>query len=354
MRTGRDLAVAVAAFALAILCKLTALYVGIPMLYLLHRKFGSGWWKKATTWLAGVAILLPPAVWYWYAFQLSQRYGNSFGILSRGYSKFGTVPLLTSSPFYLWLLRRVFLYHFTPVAAVGLALGGILTLRQPSRGFLLAWSASVVLYVFTAATGVFYGHYHYLLPILPIGCILAGIGLDWIIRRLREWPAANRPAVRGLGVTTAVLLFGANVAWAERRFESRDRAQDSDVWKKKKVTGQLVKKLTRPDALVIVVDDQMDAVTPDKSMSPPDVFYFGDHRGWYISLAWLSDAGIEHLRTLGAQYLIVSGQSVSEFHERRKDLFEQLSRSYAKVLDSDQGIMFDLATPLRPQPSRSP
>ena len=141
-------------------------------------------------------------------------------------------------------------------------------------------------------------------------------------------------------------LFGLNAAWAERRFETRDRAQDSAVWAKKKVTGLLVKQLTRPDALLIVVDTQMDAVTPDHSMSPPDVFYFGDRRGWYISMAWLTETGIEHLRDQGAQYVVVSGQSVDDFRDRRAGLLKELRRRYPAVLDDDRGLIFDLGARL--------
>jgi hypothetical protein len=162
-------------------------------------------------------------------------------------------------------------------------------------------------------------------------------------------PVGHR--LKTAAVMGAVVLFGLNAAWAEHRFETRDRAPDSEVWAKKKTTGLLVKQLTRPEALVIVVDTQMDDVTPVRSMSPPDVFYFGDRRGWYISLAWLTEAGVEHLRNAGAQYLVVSGQSVEDFRTRRADLLKTLSGRYPAVLDDDRGIIFDLAGSLSPKPS---
>jgi 4-amino-4-deoxy-L-arabinose transferase-like glycosyltransferase len=347
-----DLALAAASLSLAILCKLTALYAGIPFLYLFIRKYGASWWRTGLTWLTGIAVLLPPLLWYLHAYHLAVTYGNTFGILAGGYSKFGNTTLLTGSAFYQWLGRRLLLYHFTPIGVVGAAVGLVLALRRRVDPVLLSWVASVALYVPVAATGIHFGHYHYLLPILPVGSILAGIGLVWLLKGLLQaLGQMNIKWLRTAVVAAAVGLFGLNAAWAERRFETRDRAQDSVVWAQKKTTGLLVKQLTRADALLIVVDTQMDAVTPQTSMSPPDVFYFGDRRGWYISLAWLTEAGIERLRAQGAQYLVVSGQSVDDFRTRHAELVQSLVRRYPPVLYDERGIILDLGEPFRSKSS---
>ena len=55
-----DLALAAGALSLAILCKLTALYAGIPFLYLFTRKYGARCWRSGLMWLTGAAVLLPP------------------------------------------------------------------------------------------------------------------------------------------------------------------------------------------------------------------------------------------------------------------------------------------------------
>jgi hypothetical protein len=342
-----DLALAAGALSLAILCKLTALYAGIPFLYLFIRKYGAGFWRSGLMWLTGAAVLLPPFLWYLHAYHLAVAYGNTFGILAGGYSKFGNATLLMGYPFYGWLGRRLLLYHLTPVGVVGAVIGLVLALRRRVDPVLLSWMASLALYVPVAATGVHFGHYHYLLPLLPVGSILAGLGLVWLLKWMLQAVGERAGSwARTAAVIAAVGLFGLNAAWAERRFETRDRAQDSAVWAKKKVTGLLVKQLTRPDALLIVVDTQMDAVTPDHSMSPPDVFYFGDRRGWYISMAWLTETSIDHLRDQGAQYLVVSGQSVDDFRDHRAGLCKDLRRRYPAVLDDDRGLIFDLGARL--------
>jgi hypothetical protein len=177
---------------------------------------------------------------------------------------------------------------------------------------------------------------------LPVAAIVAGAGTMEGLRRLepllrghgsRLWPAA---------VAFAALLFLANAAYAARRFETRDRAIDSELWLKKKATGERVKVLTSPGSLLLVVDTAMDRQTPETSMTPPDVFYFGDRRGWYLSAAWLTPEKIENIRREGALYFVVSGQSTSDFKEERADIFDYLSARYRKIMDDEDGIIFDL------------
>ena len=114
------------------------------------------------------------------------------------------------------------------------------------------------------------------------------------------------------------------------------------MWEKKKLTGQRMHALTKPGSLLIVVDTQMDDVTPEKSMTPPDVFYFSDRRGFYVSMAWLDIALIESLRSKGASYLVVSGQSVVEFKSKHRDLLDYLSNKYPKLMDDHDGVAFTL------------
>ncbi|HTB77006.1 MAG TPA: glycosyltransferase family 39 protein [Polyangiaceae bacterium] len=337
----RDLWFAVTCLSLAILLKLTALYIGIPVLYVFVKKYGAAWWRSPTTWLAAVVILVPSALWYFHAYQLARVYHNSFGIFSSGYTKFGSRDLLTSGRFYSDIVRRVFQYHFTPLGSAAAACGFVAALRRRPRAILLVWLASVAVLTLVTAGGVLYGHFQYLLPLLPLGCIYAGVGFSWLRDRLAR--AIHAPSTRYALATACLLLFTANTAWATRRFELLDRGLTNAEWRKREVTGRLVNDLTRPDSLIIVVDTQNDDRTPETGMVPPDVFYFADRRGWYVSLAWLTDDEIERLRGRGASYVVVSGQSVPDFELRQRDLFGSLSRKYRTILQSDDGIVIDLS-----------
>jgi len=328
---------------MAILLKLTALYLGIPVFYLFVKKYGRSFWRAGPTWAAGLGIVVPPLLWYLHAYRLAVEYHNSFGILASGATKLGSASVLLDVDFYVWVVNKIFLYHLTPIGAVAFAIGLFAIIADRSQPLLLVWLGAVALETLVAAKGVRGGHYQYLLPILPVGAIVSGIGAARVMGRVER--SAHLRAFRhriAWAALVGLAALGIGSAWARRRFEMRDRVHDSEVWEKKKITGQVTKTLTAPGSLLIVVDTEMDAETPATSMTPPDVFYFADRKGWYVSLAWLRTERIEELRRGGAKYLVVSAQSVPDFKDRASDTFAWLSARYRKILDGDQGVIFDL------------
>jgi hypothetical protein len=236
------------------------------------------------------------------------------------------------------------MYHLTPVASITFFYGIWLTIKEKSNIFLHVWLASVLFYALVVAKGVNIGYYQYMLPILPVGAIFAGFGMLALVRRLASASSLrNHLFIRKVATIVCVLLFALNAMWALHMFWTKNRAQESIIWNKKKKTGQLLKTMTAPGSLLIVVDTNMDDRVPETCMTPPDVFYFSDRRGWYLSMAWLSKKRIEQLRLEGARYFVVSGQAVSDFREKQPQIFEQLSREYKKVMDGDDGIVFDFS-----------
>ena len=357
----RTLAAAAVCLSLAILLKLTALYIGVPVLYVFVKKYGGSWWRRGATWSTAATILLPPALWYLHAYRLAIEYHNSFGILSLGFSKLGRSEQFTSWKFYAVVARKIAAYHLTPLG-FGAAIAGVVetaqaSLRADPAGrralagrtghVLLVWLASVALVTLVAAKGVQEGHYQYLLPVLPVGCVFAGLGAAWGMDRARDLATARgMPRLATAAAAFAVVAFAANAASATHRFETHDRADNFATWAKKKTTGLIVRRLTPPGSLILVVDTEMDAVTPERSMTPADVFYFSDRKGWYQSMAWLSEGRIEQFRREGADYLVVSGQSVVDFRTRAAGLYRYLEQNYASVLDDDDGIVFDMTRPV--------
>jgi 4-amino-4-deoxy-L-arabinose transferase-like glycosyltransferase len=333
--------------ALAILVKLPALYVGIPIAYLFWTKYGRSSWRAPATWVAATLMLVPAALWYWHAHQLFVNYHNTFGILGAGYSKFGSAALLAHSSFYTKTFARIVLYHLTPLGTLACLYGGYRLVRTPGPNarFLLVFIGSVCVYALVAAGGVWDGHYHYLLPILPPLALTAGVGAIQLLSKLSPLMTRRSHRLRGVAEGLLAVSFLANAAIAKHRFENRDRMFDNWIWERKKQTGLRLKPLTRANSLLIVSDEQMDRLRPAQSMTPPDVFYFSDRRGWYLSLAWLSVERIEHLRSRGASYFVVSAQSIATFKSKHQAIFAYLSATYTKIMDDDAGVAFDLTKP---------
>lgn len=343
----RDLVLGSVSIALALLFKLTALYLGAAILWLFFAKYGASFWKQRAFWLSGLAMLAPPVLWYWHARNMYLETGNTFGILGAGYSKFGSAELWLDMSLLRIAVFRIFFYHLTPFGALAATYGVFEAMRRRSW-MPLVWLLSVGIYALLVWRGVRDGHYQYLLPVTPIGALLAGLGVQSALEGASAAAKRQRGAARSsvLRTGTAVglaLLFVASAMFASSDwYYVRDRGHDTVMWRQKEATGRRVREVTRPGSLILLSDTAMDDQTPATSMTPPDVFYFGDRRGWYRSVAWLRVEQIESLRAQGAAYFVVSAQSAGEFKAKRPELMDYLLRKYTKLVDDGDGIVFSL------------
>jgi Dolichyl-phosphate-mannose-protein mannosyltransferase len=332
----------VASVALAILFKLTALYLGFPVLWLFMRRHGRDFWKAPGMYLAGAATVLPALFWYTHAYQLYWEDGNTFGIIAAGYLKFPTLALLKDTYVYKHTLIRIAGYHLTPLGFAAFVCG-LFQVISKKQVLMMVWLGALVLHTFVVWAGIEYGgHIGYLLPILPACNLIGGLGFQNFVQAIRERAADRwRPSVYGSLLVVLSALVAVDAGAASTRFNGRDLAFETALWQKKKMTGLAVRRVTRPGSLIIVVDDEMDRVDQKHSMTPPDVFFFGDRRGWYLSLAWLSIDRIERLRAEGAEYFVVSLQSVQKFEAAHAEIHDYLDSRFRKVADGD-GIIYAL------------
>jgi hypothetical protein len=72
-----------------------------------------------------------------------------------------------------------------------------------------------------------------------------------------------------VGVFSVVVIV--NVVAASEHFNNRDLGFENALWKGKQLTGFKVAELTRLGSLVIVADHEMDGLTPQTWMTPPDI-----------------------------------------------------------------------------------
>ena len=105
-----------ASTALAILVKPTSIHIGLIFALLAIQRCGWSVIKNWRVWLAGVICLLPGALYYWHAHNLYLEYGNTFGLLSGGDSKFGNFYYWLSPRFYKGIAIAEVTLVFTPLA----------------------------------------------------------------------------------------------------------------------------------------------------------------------------------------------------------------------------------------------
>lgn len=339
----RRFVVAASLLSLAILLKLTSLYLGLPVLLLFWVKYRERWWRAPQVWLFAAVVLLAPVLWYAHAYRLFLHYHNTFGIIASGYMKFGSLNLLTDPRFYAKTFSRVVLFHTTPLGFLLLAIGIARPLNRPAEYLFHVWLAAVLMYFLVAAHGVNLGHYQYALPIVPPAAALAGRGLVVLFRMLEFGRPIQIPSSgRTIGFVVFALL-AANAVAANYVLEARGM-DFRKLSLQKMRTGKALAALTAPNDLVVVVDADMDDRTPQTSMTPPEAFYFSGRRGWYRSMAWLTPEAIEDLRQQGARYLAVSANHARWFRTHYAALYDSCSRRYRTLMDGDDGIVYDLAT----------
>ena len=331
-----------ASIALAILFKITGLYLGFVVLYLFIRRYGLQFLKQPTTWIVAAAILLPSVLWYSHAYRMYLEDGNTFGIFAAGSLKFGTTSTLTDLYIYKRTASRVVLYHLTPLGFLAFSYGCYLSLIRRDA-FVFAWLGAVAFHAFVAFRGLQYaGHIGYLLTILPVCNLVGGLGFQTCVGALRQRLGQRwRPPVLVPLMVGFSLLVLLNTVLASDRFNNRDIAFETALWKGKQLTGFKVAELTRPGSLIIVADHEMDGLTPQTWMTPPDVFFFGHRRGWYFALSYATPERIEELRTKGAEYFVVSANSLTQYSGSYPALDAYLSQRFRKVSDQD-GIIYDL------------
>ena len=287
-------------------------------------------------------MLLPSVLWYAHSYQMYLEDGNTFGIFAAGSLKFGTASTLTDLAIYKKTAMRIVLYHVSPLPFAFFCYGLYLSLVRRD-GLVFTWLAGLALHNLVAFNGLRWaGHIGYLLTVLPFCNLVAGLGFQTALVHLKQWLGPRWRASTLVPLATVlVVLTAVNFVVMSDRLNHRDLGFEIALWRGKQLTGFKVAALTRPGSLIIVADHEMDGLTPATWMTPPDVFFFGDRRGWYFTLSWASPERIEDARRKGAEYFVVSAQSLRQYAEQYPALDAYLRQHYRKVTSED-GIIYDL------------
>ena len=157
----------VVAVALACLLKLTNLFLGLPLLWLGWRRYGSRTLLQWKIWLHALLVALPVGLWYWHAHNLGATYGASFNILTTaGSDKWGNWSLLAAPRFYSRLVFGHVAGRLVTWVGFALLLAALFLPRRTQRERLLdIWFLAVVIVLLIANQGA-YDHEYYSLPLL--------------------------------------------------------------------------------------------------------------------------------------------------------------------------------------------
>ena len=171
--SSRDLALSCVFIAAAIANKLTAVFLGLPLLYLLWLRFGSDLLRRSAFYAYGVAALFPAVLWYAHAHSLYLETGLSFGIWEYGSDKWGNWALVASSDYwkrvgYAYLVKR----HFVYVGFVLFAIGLCLPRRSAIERVFDVWLLAGLLFLVIVGRGNYEHEYYQWLVFVPM-CVFA-------------------------------------------------------------------------------------------------------------------------------------------------------------------------------------
>ncbi len=327
----RWLWIAAVATALAILLKLTSLYLGLPLLALALRRDGARFLLRPRWWAFALIALVPAALWYPWAHALGKQSGAGFSILTTsGTHELFPLSLYRTAHFWLTLGRR-WSVDCLALAGAPLALLGAWGLRRARIGWLWAWLGAFLCYQFGAALG-HVTHDYYSLPLVYPLALCYGAGWTRISTRLSPRLHA------GACLASAALLAAISMAWMHRT---------DDPW-----YGELYalrpecKELARvaPPRALLAVNDDLEHI--------PEPFYFSHHKGWHETnfFEWQADLSdwIETTRAEGASvyaaFLEAEGNNPLYFlyaHPTGRYVY----RRYPLLLTDTKLVVADLTRP---------
>ena len=243
------------ATSLAILVKLPAVIIGVPLLYMVWEKYGARGVLRRELWAFATLSLLLPLVWYVHAYLLS--------IWHFPYHFFGTGGLQIEHPgWYLAILHWTVTANLTPLVFGALLMGLLLPSRATFGRVFHWWLMALLVFVFLAGKGN--RHQWYQLPLVPVAAAFAGVSCDVALRQFVQLTRARIAGVLACGLFYAALAY---LSYSALKPLYDPEPQRLQAWQ----LGRALRQITPGNALVIVADD-----------GDPTALYYSRRKGWHF------------------------------------------------------------------------
>jgi len=313
-----------AATSLAILVKLPAMIIGLPLIYMAWQQYGPKMVLRREIWAFAALSLIFPLAWYYHAWLISTSYYPHHMFGSGGIG-------IESLAGYGRILRQAATFSLTPLLSAGMLIGICLSSVTKFGRLFHWWLLAIFLFAFSAARG----HWHswYFLPIAPVAAAFAALPCDVVLSRIAR--ESHSKIISAL----VLLLFFAFTSYLSFAYVS----PLYEPWGMPSFhAGNALNRIVPPHALIIVADG-----------GDPTCLYYSKRKGWHF----LADFGkppidsheaiteLERLRGQGADYLTFVRNTfwwLDYYHQFR----EHLDSRYRRIKVTEEYIIFDL-TPVK-------
>ena len=305
---------------LAILVKLPALLIGVPLLAMAWGKYGMRAVYQRELVVLAVLALSAPLAWYTHAYHLSLTYPP--------YYVFGAGVLeMAEVGWYVEIVHRLATSSLTPLVSAAMLVGLVVPVRPAFGRVFHWWLLALLVFIILAGWG---NHEHdwYQLPLVPVAAALAGVACEWGFRRVSQRGGATLARI-GASALVAGLATLSYLCLAPH-YEPKRLAW----WQ----AGLELNRITPPEALLLIAD-----------AGDPTALYYSQRQGWHF----LQHFGrppvdsaeaiheLEQRRTEGASYLAFTANTFW-WLEHYPAFRAYLEAHYRRVRETAAYLIFDL------------
>jgi hypothetical protein len=292
---------AAASTALAILIKPTSTHIGLIYFLLLFEKYRLRIFIQRRVWLFATISLLPAVVWYLHARNLYLTYGNTFGILSGGDTKFDNLRYWFSPSFYSSLISIDLNWVFAIGGVLPFVIGMLLAVRKRSPSLLIYGVLTQGVYYLLIPRYTNAAVYYHIY-LLPFAALAVGLGFWWLFQQSQATSVILGRRVSPSSVVTVAAILLITYA-ALRSYRSTVRIYDQPLQDCSQVVAQLIPQQSR---IIVSTTSEARPQGVENNYQEPDIFYYSHRYGWSLAADHHTVEQVAEYRAQGAEYLVAA------------------------------------------------
>ncbi|MCB9453022.1 MAG: glycosyltransferase family 39 protein [Anaerolineaceae bacterium] len=324
------------ATALAILVKPTSIHIGFVFLFLVIEKYKLRFLKDYRLWLFAIISLLPGVIWYLHARDLYLDYGNTFGVISGGDSKFDNLRYWLSPEFYLSILEIDLVGVFAIGGVFPFAIGVVVARLNRKYRVILYGAVSILIYYLIIPRYISFANYYHIFA-LPYAALGIGLGLDWLFEPIRYGPSYG-PALQKILRHKFILssVFVLLIALITLRAYIRYLIPSQDpLWQCSQVVAQTV-----PESALVIISST--TVSENNGVpnnyQKPQIFFYSHRYGWSLAADQHTPEQIAEYHELGGQYFVIYSQDLFQSNPQLVSYLDQTAQQVGPGIENSCAI----------------